>query len=85
LQARLMVETRTNAYHVRRGDFPEDQISVYFTVRQYGSLPSGDFVRTDARKAPRTQRTADEPFRRRAGAAAISAGDLGEVICQSVA
>lgn len=38
LQARLMVETRTNAYHVRRDDFPEDHISVYFTVRQYGSL-----------------------------------------------
>lgn len=38
LQARLMIETRTNAYQVRRGDFPEDQISVYFTVRQYGSL-----------------------------------------------
>jgi hypothetical protein len=37
-QARLMVETRTNAYQVRRGEFPEDQISVYFTVRQYGSL-----------------------------------------------
>lgn len=40
-QARLMVETRTNAYQVRRGDFPEDQISVYFTVRQYGSLEAG--------------------------------------------
>ena len=38
LQARLMVETRTSAYQVRRGEFPEDQISVYFTVRQYGSL-----------------------------------------------
>ena len=38
LQARLMVETRTNAYHVRRGEFPEEHISVYFTVRQYGSL-----------------------------------------------
>lgn len=38
LQARLMVETRTSAYQVRKGDFPEDQISVYFTVRQYGSL-----------------------------------------------
>ena len=37
-QARIMVETRTNPYQVRRGDFPEDQISVYFTVRQYGSL-----------------------------------------------
>ncbi|MEM1061325.1 MAG: hypothetical protein AAGJ97_03240, partial [Planctomycetota bacterium] len=40
-QARLMVETRTNAYQVRRGDFPEEQISVYFTVRQYGSLDAG--------------------------------------------
>lgn len=38
LQARLMVETRTNAYHVRRHEFPEDHISVYFTVRQYGSM-----------------------------------------------
>lgn len=39
LQARLMVETRTNAYHVRRREFPEEPISVFFTVRQYGSLP----------------------------------------------
>ena len=38
MQARLMIETRTNAYHVRRDDFPEEQISVYFTVRQYGSM-----------------------------------------------
>ncbi len=40
-QARLMVETRTNAYQVRRGEYSEDQISVYFTVRQYGSLEHG--------------------------------------------
>lgn len=38
LQARLMVETRTNAYQVRRDEFPEETISVYFTVRQYGSM-----------------------------------------------
>lgn len=38
-QCRLMIETRTNAYQVRRNDFPDDHISVYFTVRQYGSLP----------------------------------------------
>jgi len=38
IQARLMIETRTNAYQVKRDDFPEDQISVYFTIRQYGSL-----------------------------------------------
>ena len=39
-QARLTIETRTNAYQVRRGEFPEEQISVFFTVRQYGSLES---------------------------------------------
>lgn len=38
MQARLMIETRTNAYHVRRDEFPEDPLSVYFTVRQYGSM-----------------------------------------------
>ncbi len=37
-QARIMVETRTSAYHVRKDDFPDDQITVYFTLRQYGSL-----------------------------------------------
>ncbi len=41
LQARLLVETRTTAASVRRGEFPEEQISVYFTIRQYGSLPPG--------------------------------------------
>ena len=47
LQARLMVETRTNAYHVRRQDYPEEHISVYFTVRQYGSLgPDSTFKDT---------------------------------------
>ena len=35
LQCRLSIETRTNAYQVRTGQFPEAPISVYFTVRQY--------------------------------------------------
>jgi hypothetical protein len=35
LQARMSVETRTNAFQVRTGQFPEAPISVYFTVRQY--------------------------------------------------
>ncbi len=39
--ARLLVETRTTPYQLRRGEFSEDQISVYFTVRQYGSLDPG--------------------------------------------
>ena len=35
LQSRLSIETRTNAFQVRTGQFPEAPISVYFTVRQY--------------------------------------------------
>ena len=38
VQCRLSVETRTNAYQVRTGDYPEEQLSVYLTARQYGSL-----------------------------------------------
>ncbi len=38
LQCRMSVETRTNAYQVRTGEYPEEQLSVYFTARQYGSL-----------------------------------------------
>lgn len=41
MQARLLIETRTNAYHVRRAEYPEEQISVYFTARKYGSLQPG--------------------------------------------
>jgi hypothetical protein len=37
-QFRLSIETRTSAYQVRTGDFPEEQLSVYVTARQYGSL-----------------------------------------------
>ena len=46
-QARLMIETRTSAYQVRRGEFSEENITVYFTVRQYGSLSSeSSYVQT---------------------------------------
>lgn len=38
LQCRVSIETRTNAYQIRTGEFPEDQLSVYVTARQYGSL-----------------------------------------------
>ncbi len=45
MQARLSVETRTNAYQVRTGHFPEVPISVYFTIRQYwGRQPFKTFV-----------------------------------------
>ncbi|SFI64042.1 hypothetical protein [Planctomicrobium piriforme] len=46
-QCRLQIETRTNAYQVRRNEYPEDLISVYFSLRQYRSLPhSGSFQAT---------------------------------------
>jgi len=46
-QFRVSVETRTNAYQVRMGEFPEEQLSVYVTARQYGSLgPDKTFVET---------------------------------------
>ena len=45
LQCRLSIETRTNAYQIRTGEFPEEQISVFFTVRQYwGTGADGSFV-----------------------------------------
>ncbi len=47
VQFRLSVETRTSAYQVRTGDYPDEQISVYVTARQYGSLgPDMTFVDT---------------------------------------
>jgi hypothetical protein len=47
MQCRLSLETRTNAYQVRTGDFPEEQLSVYVTARRYGGLPPGtSFVQT---------------------------------------
>jgi hypothetical protein len=38
-QVRLSIESRTSAYNVRTGEYPEEQLSVYLTARQYGSLP----------------------------------------------
>lgn len=35
---RLNIETRTSEFQIRTGEFPEEQISVYITARQYGSL-----------------------------------------------
>jgi hypothetical protein len=44
-QCRISVEARTNAYQIRMGDYPEEQLSVYVTARQYGSLsPDMTFV-----------------------------------------
>ncbi len=47
VQCRLSIETRTNAFQIRTGEYPEDQLSVYVTARQYGSLgPDVTFVKT---------------------------------------
>ena len=37
-QCRVSFESRTNAYQIRTGDYTEDHISVYLTVRRYESL-----------------------------------------------
>jgi hypothetical protein len=37
-QCRISIESRTNAYQIRTGDFQEEQLSVFVTARQYGSL-----------------------------------------------
>ncbi len=42
MQCRLSIETRTSAYHVRTGEYPDEQLSVYVTARRYGSLESGE-------------------------------------------
>ena len=44
-QCRIAFENRTNAYQVRTGEFGEDVMSVYLTVRRYDSLDTdGDYV-----------------------------------------
>jgi hypothetical protein len=44
-QCRVSLESRTTAYHVRTGEYGEEQISVYMTVRRYDSLgPKEDYV-----------------------------------------
>jgi hypothetical protein len=47
VQVRVSTETRTNAFQVRTGEFNEEQLSVYVTARQYGSLdPDATYVDT---------------------------------------
>jgi hypothetical protein len=41
MQVRVGVETRTNAFQIRTGEYAEEQLSVYVTARQYGSLDPG--------------------------------------------
>ncbi|RKY23933.1 MAG: hypothetical protein DRP83_08405 [Planctomycetota bacterium] len=52
LQGRVSVETRCSSFQVRTGQFDEEPISVYFTVRQYPS-PGGviDMAQSFARQS----------------------------------
>jgi hypothetical protein len=55
-QVRVSTETRTNAFQVRTGEFAEEQVSVYVTARQYGSLEGGEtYVDTVERLAQLAQ------------------------------
>ncbi len=56
IQVRVSTETRTNAFQVRTGEFVEEQLSVYVTARQYGSLEGGEtYVDTVERLAQLAQ------------------------------
>jgi len=60
LQCRLSVETRTNAYQIRTGNYPEAPISVYFTVRQYwGRQGSTNFIESYRRQRQTAQELVD--------------------------
>jgi hypothetical protein len=45
-QCRLNIESRTSAYHVRTCEYPDEQMTVYLTVRRYGSLDLGETYAT---------------------------------------
>lgn len=38
LQCRVSIESRTGWFHVKSGEFPEEQLSVYVTARRVGSV-----------------------------------------------
>ncbi|GIW81883.1 MAG: hypothetical protein KatS3mg105_3690 [Gemmatales bacterium] len=60
-QCRLAIETRTNAFQIRTGQFPEAPISVYFTVRQYwGRLNHQNFVESYREQRRTCQELVDE-------------------------
>lgn len=60
-QCRLSFETRTTAYQIRTGEYSEDQISVYLTVRRFDSLASDEqFGDELARLAGLCEKIADE-------------------------
>jgi hypothetical protein len=60
-QVRISTETRTNAFQVRTGEFSEEQLSVYVTARQYGSLdPRTSYVESIDRLAQLARDVVDQ-------------------------
>ncbi|MEZ6138365.1 MAG: hypothetical protein R3C53_26065 [Pirellulaceae bacterium] len=60
-QCRLGFETRTTAYQVRSGEYGEEPLSVFLTIRRFGSLSNDDeFVSEFARIAGIAERLVDE-------------------------
>ena len=49
-QCRLSFEPRTTAYHVRTGEYPEEHLSVYLTMRRYGSLSPSETYQSKLRE-----------------------------------
>lgn len=49
-QCRVSFESRTTAYHVRTGEFPEEQLSVYLMVRRFESLGPGETYAEEFRR-----------------------------------
>lgn len=49
-QFRLQIEPRSTAYQIRSGEYPEDPLSVYLTVRRYGSLDPGSTFRSEIQR-----------------------------------
>ncbi|KAA1257832.1 hypothetical protein LF1_03220 [Rubripirellula obstinata] len=60
-QCRVSLESRTNAFQVRTGEFGEEQISVYLMVRRYDSMgPNEDYAKEFRRLASLCRDLADE-------------------------
>ncbi len=61
LQCRLNIETRTNAFQIRTGQFHDEPISVYFTVRQYWNGQAAEsFVESYRRQREICQELVDQ-------------------------
>ena len=49
-QCRVSFETRTTAYQVRSGEYGDEPLSVFLTVRRYDSLSPGEDFATEFRR-----------------------------------